>query len=286
MASLTIEDIISKTADLPTAPAAAMAVMRETDSATGCARSVAKIISQDQALAVRILRLANSAYYGLSRQVVDVPEAVVVLGMRSVRNLSMVASTYPWMSKPLLGYGLAPKDLWRHSFGVAVGSQLIASKTGKVPVEQAFTAGLLHDLGKVAMSVWLESKLVAMVKLAQQLDLTFDDAERKVLGYDHAEVGGHVGEQWNLPASLVDVMRWHHRPDECEPHSYLVDCVHVADYLCMAMGVGLGGDGLRYNFSENTLARLGLKVNDLDALTEEFMQSYEQHEKLFEAEEK
>ncbi len=280
--TLTLEDLVAKTSDLPSLPAAALAVMRETDSPTGTAQSIARYLSQDQALTARILRLANSAYYGLARQIMDVSDAVVVLGMRCIRNLCMVASTYPWMVKPLKGYGLGPREMWTHSFAVAVGSQLVATRSRLSISDQAFTSGLLHNLGKVALSIWLEEKLAGMLAIACREGMTFDQVERKVLGFDHCEVGAHMGEVWNLPKPLVDAMRYHHNPNACEPHSQLVDCVHVADYLTMSMGLGLGGDGLRYDFQEEALIRLGLTPESFDELAEEFMVAYEQHEKLFE----
>jgi putative nucleotidyltransferase with HDIG domain len=279
--TLTLEDIVNKTTDLPTIPAAALAVMREADSPTGSSRSVAHHIGQDQALAARILRLANSAYYGLPRQVMDHQEAVVVLGLRCVRNLAMVAATYPWMTRPLRGYHLGPKEMWTHSFGVAIAAQHIARKTQRVNEEAAFTAGLLHNLGKVALSIWLENKLSAMMAMAIRDELTFDEVERKLLGYDHADVGAYLGEKWNLPQPLIETMRYHHNPNGCEPHSALVDCVHIGDYVTMSMGFGLGGDGLRYEFEEASLDRLGLQPEDIDSITADFVTDYNDYEKLF-----
>ncbi len=281
-ATLTIEDIVKKTTDLPTIPAAALKVMREAESATGTASAVAQAIAQDHALSARVLRLANSAYYGLSRQVLDLQEAVVVLGMRSVRNLAVVAATYPWMSKPIKGYDLGPRQMWAHSFGVAVASQLVARRTGKCSEDTAFTAGLLHNVGKVALSVWLENKLRAMQNMALRDNLSFDQVERKILGYDHADVGAYLGESWNLPEILVKTIRYHHRPNEVENYDPIVDCVHIGDFLTMSMGFGLGGDGLRYDISDDAIGRLTVEPNDLDEITLEFVESYHAYEKLFE----
>ncbi len=279
---LTIEDILSKTTDLPSLPAATLAVMRETDSPNATAQSVAKHLALDAGLAVRVLRLANSAYYGLPRQVKDVPEAVVVLGMRSVRNLALVASTFPWMNRPYSGYGLGPTEMWRHSFGVAVATELIAIRTNVASSEHAFTCGLLHNLGKTALSVWLENKIEALVGFAQEHHLPFDALERRVLGFDHCDVGAHLGEQWNLPKSIVDVMQFHHRPDDCREPIPLVDCVHLADYVTASLGIGLGGDGLCYEFSRHTLERLRLAPVDIDKLASDFLDVHEKYQALFE----
>lgn len=281
-ATLTVEDIIKKTAELPTIPAAALAVMKEAESATGTARTISQHLACDQALSARVLRLANSAYYGLPQQVTDLSEAVVLLGMRSVRNLAVVAATYPWMQRPLSGYALEPKALWTHSFAVAVGSQLIARRTGLCDSDLAFTAGLLHNIGKVAMSVWLDRKLAAVLGLAQRDRLAFDEVERKLLGFDHAEVGAHLAETWNLPTSLVEPIRYHHEPNRVSGSNPVVDTVHLADFITISMGYGLGGDGLRYNFSSDVLGRLSIAPADLDVLVNDFMDAYIVHERVIE----
>jgi putative nucleotidyltransferase with HDIG domain len=281
-ATITLEDIVRKTTDLPSIPAAALHVMRQTESNTTSASSVAQSLAQDQSLSVRVLRLSNSAYYGLTRQVSDLQEAVVVLGMRSVRNLAMVAATYPWMTRPLKGYCLGPRQLWTHSFGTALGAQHAARMSRKCNEDHAFTAGLLHDLGKVALSVWLENRMGAILNFAGREGITFDEAERKVLGYDHTEVGEYLATCWNLPPEITAAIRYHHTPSSCPSQPAVVDCVHVGNFLTMTMGFGLGGDGLRYAFDEDCLERLGLSAEDLDRVTDDFVEGYERYEALFE----
>ncbi len=280
--SLTIEDILKRSTDLPTIPAAALKVIREAEQSTCTASSVAQTLASDQSLSARVLRLSNSAYYGLSRQIVDLQEAVVVLGMRCVRNLAMVAATYPWMTKPLSGYCLEPKAMWTHSFGTAVGAQLCAQRAKLKGDDAAFTAGLLHDLGKVALSVWLDRKINMLVALSQRENIAFDEAERRILGFDHCEVGYHLAETWNLPASLSEVIRYHHNPNACTSGNPWVDCVHLGDYMTMTMGFGLGGDGLHYTFQEESLDRLNINAQGLDSIMDAFVTAYEAYEKMFE----
>lgn len=279
--TITIEDIVSKTPDLPSVPATAIRVMQETQRAEANAASVARILTTDQAISARVLRLANSAYYGLSRRVNDLQESVVVLGMRTVKNLATVASTYPWMKKPLSGYNLGPEEMWRHSFGTAVGAQITAQASGKCSPDVAFTAGLLHDLGKTALSIWLESKIGAIKLYATREQIPFDAAERKILGYDHCQVGAYMARHWNLPEEIENAALYHHRPDASPDPSPITDCVHLGDYLTTTMGFGLGGDGLHYEFSTKSLERLGLSESDLDKLTDDFVEGYEAYEALF-----
>ncbi len=279
--TITIEEIVSKTTDLPTIPAAAIKVMRETQNPESSAATIARILVTDQALSARVLRLANSAYYGLVRKVTDLQDAVVILGMKSVKNLALVASTYPWMQRPITGYCLGPEQMWQHAFGAAVGAQLVARISKKAPEDVAFTAGLLHDIGKVALSVWLENKVGAILLYAGREGLSFDEAERRILGYDHCQVGFHLATEWNLPEEVAHAALWHHDPDKAKHDQVIADCVHIGDYICSSMGFGLGGDGLLYKFSENSLERLGLKPEDLDQITDEFVMRYEEYETLF-----
>lgn len=280
--SITLKDIVERTTDLPTFSVSALEVMKAADSATARAEDLADILSRDQALSARVLRLSNSAFYGLSRRVTSLNESVVVLGTRTIKNLAMVAATYPWMSKPLKGYGLEPKQLWFHSFGTAIGAQLVAKLSRKCDDQTAFTAGLLHDIGKVALCVWIDDKLKAIIYYAEREGITFDEAERKILGYDHCQVGEQLGINWNLPEEIVSAIRFHHSPDECEPTCPVVDCVHIGVYLTKALGLGLGGDGLQYKLSDNSFERLGIKPHDLDNLTDNFVVTYEKYEAMFE----
>lgn len=281
-ASLTIEDIVAKTQDLPTLPAAALKVIQQTTSSETTAGQIAATLASDQALAARVLRLANSAYYGLSRQIAGLQDAVVVLGTQSVRNLALVASSYPWLSRPLQGYSLGPKQMWTHSFGTAIGAQLVAQRAQIPMADTVFTAGLLHDIGKVVLSVWLENKVAALYSLAVHEGVPFDVAERKLLGFDHTEVGRYVAAQWNLPEPILDAVRFHHDPNASQPSSPVADAVHVGDYLTMALGFGLGGDGLQYVLYGEALERLRLSAEDLDQVTDAFVASYERYEALFE----
>lgn len=279
--NLSVEELVSKTSDLPALPSAAIQVMKEADASSGTAQSVAQYLSYDQSLTARVLRLANSAYYGLSRKVKDPQEAVVVLGMRCVRSLAVIAATYPFLSRPLQGYGVSPEQMWRHSFAVGVGAQLIAATQRTAAPEAAFTAGLLHNIGKVALSVWLENKVVGMKEIAERAQVGFDQLERQLLGHDHAEIGGYLAESWNLPTAIVEPIRFHHRPSDCPTFQEISDCVHVADYIAMQCEVGYSGEWPCYTFDESALVRQGISPEGLDSLREEFLSIFHRHEQMF-----
>jgi len=280
--AITIEDILQRTTDLPSMPAAATAVMREAESSTSSSTSISRHLRQDQALSARVLRLANSSYYGLSRQVSEVGEAVVILGTRTVRHLCLVAASYPWLVRDLKGYELGPDQLWRHSFATAVSAGVIANHSGSADRDVCFTAGLLHNIGKVALSVWLEGKTSMLQVLAERAGMSFDEVERKALGFDHAQIGEALAEQWNLPSALVQAIRYHHEPNACPIPNSVVDVVHLGDYLATTMGYGLGADGLRYRVYDESFERLGVPPERLEQIMLEFMEIYEREEKVFE----
>ena len=213
--SITLAEIVAKTTHLPVMPAAAVAVMEETKKATCTARSVAACLQQDQALSSRMLRLSNSSFYGMSRRVSTIQDAVVVLGMRVVRNLAIVASTYPFLQKSLSGYGLAAESLWAHSFATGVAAQSIAEHTKKVDPSEAFVAGLLHNMGKLALNIWIENKIVPLIALCERESLSFDAIERKVLDWTVDKTFGCVlkNQSWTV-LSYVET-------DSSEPsHAY------------------------------------------------------------------
>ncbi len=282
MGQLTLEEVVEKTPDLPALPAATLAVMRESQAANSTAHSVAKYLSQDQALTARVLRLANSAFYGMQRRIASPDEAVIVLGMRAVRNLAMIASTYHWMDRPLRGYALEPHEFWEHSLSVAVAAQVLAQNVAPGSSDLAFTCGLLHDLGKVALSAWLENRSVTLTAIAAKLELTTEQAERRVLGFDHQEVGAKLAEKWNLPKVIVDAIAFHHAPSECFPDAPMVDVVHIADYLASTTEVTThGGSGVKVVLDETSLSRLGINIGEISGLADEFITQYQNYDKLF-----
>jgi putative nucleotidyltransferase with HDIG domain len=218
----------------------------------------------------------------MSRQVSTVQEAVVVLGMRVVRNLAIVASTYPWLQKSLTGYGLDSQALWAHSYAVGVASQTIADKTRQADSSEAFVAGLLHNMGKLALNTWLENKIVPMISLCEREGLSFDAIERKVLGFDHADVGAHLARSWNLPVQLTRAIELHHRPLDASASEKLPAIVHLADHFVTSFGIGSGGDSFRYEVYGEVLDVLQIPVDSADELANDFLMAFERHEKLFE----
>ncbi|MEI6514242.1 MAG: HDOD domain-containing protein [bacterium] len=279
---VSIKDFVSKTQDLPTMPEAALRVVRLANDEDIPNLTIARALANDQGLAARILRLANSAYYGLPHEVSTLNDAVMLLGTRTIRHMALLASTFPWLAKELSGYDLAPAMLWRHSFTVAIGAEIIAKQTRSVSPDEAFTAGLLHDIGKVVMSMWMKDMLPEMLKKVREENIPFNDSEYNSFGFTHADVGGHLASQWNLPESLVKAVTNHHCPDRVDSTSSLTQITHIADAVALSIGIGIGGDGLHYPFSSSAMEHLGLSESDLEFVADKMVDTIAKSKPLFE----
>ncbi len=276
-----LQRLVREVRDLPALPASTMQVMRLADDPRTNAADIARALSMDQAMTARLLKLANSAFYGGLRRVATVTDAVVLLGQRTVRNMAMALSCQEVLGRALPGYGLDTGDLWRHSFCCAYAAQSLARRAGYRVAEEAFVGGLLHDIGKVILNLYLQAEFAKVSKLASLASLPFMEAERLVLGFDHAEAGARVLEKWNLPASLVGCVRFHHAPQDQPEPSALTAIVHLADVQCLLMGIGLGGDGLNYPLHESALALLHLSEADFEETTLLVSEAFSRADEMF-----
>lgn len=266
-----LQQLVQAIRDLPALPEVVVRVMRMTEDPRSDAQSIAKVIATDQAMAARVLKLANSAFYGLPRRVSTLSEAVVILGFRTIKNLAIAASTFELLNREVAGYWLQRGELWRHSLACAIGAQLIARKVRLPVIEEAFVSGLLHDIGKVAINLFVREQFDQIMERALQERIPFVEAEQAVLGFNHAIAGGLIAEKWNLPPSLVSVIKYHHQPSGAPDKEPMISVVHLADVLSITMGIGIGGDGLYYVLEEGTLATFGFEQADIDELCEQIV---------------
>lgn len=266
MGIIRLEELADKVRDIPPLPMVAARVMELTEDPDATVLSIEREILKDQGLSARILRLANSAYYGMSRRVGTVSEAVVILGLKTLKSVVLAASVSPVMLRPLIGYGLEREGLWKNSQLCAVTARLIA-KTIRYPnIEQAYIAGLLRDIGKVILDLYMREEYQWIVDTVQKSRQSFHQAEAELLGYHHGQVGQKIAERWMLPAELSEAIALHHNPEAAVLNPRLTAVVHSADALVMTMGVHLGVDGLAYEISPHALDLLGLDDRTLQNL--------------------
>lgn len=261
-----LDQVVSRVKDLPALPAIVTRVIQLTEDPNSTAKDLSDVLGQDQSLAAKVLRLANSAYYGFPRRINSITDAVVLLGFGTIRSLIMAASVYDVLKRPVEGYALAPGELWRHSQACAMGARLIAQRAKYRSLEQAYVAGLLHDIGKIVLNEYMAEAYQKVIEKVMEKQVPFMEVEAEILGFDHSVVGAKVAEKWNLPIELVEAIGCHHRPMQSTSNPEVTSIVHVADSLCMMMGIGLGLDGLYYPLDEKAIELLKLKPEDLETI--------------------
>jgi putative nucleotidyltransferase with HDIG domain len=247
-------------------PEHAFEVIRMTALPETSAADVAKTLSKDPSLTARVLRLANSSFYGLSREVPSISDAVVVLGMRTVKSLALVAASFPWLQKALKGTGLNPDLMWNHCFTVATTAKAIARKTFYRDPELAFCAGLLHDMGEVVLCLWKEGDYEDLVLEAQESGKAFDEVEKSVIGFSHAEIGEALTRNWNLPEIYSQAIAYHHHPSDAPDDTSLADLIHVADCLVRSRGINEGLSVIRFDTDLAAFERIGLSSEVLEEI--------------------
>lgn len=261
--------------DLPPMPQTvirAQEIIRDPNSSF---EELAKVLETDQAVGAKVLKLANSPYYGMMGKVSSLQHASVVLGQKTLEELITVAGTANMLGGELEGYELATGDFWMHSMGVAVGSKLIAEKKHPAMANDAFAAGLIHDVGKLALNNYVyerKAEFKAFMKAGQG---SFTTAEKQILGLDHSEIAFELCRAWNVPKQLRRAIRYHHVPTDSDGNP-LAFIVHTADALAMMSGMGAGIDGMQYHVDEEALNFLRLQEEEVGEIITGLVESVQE----------
>lgn len=258
MARLSLESIVEAVNDLPALPSVVTRVIQLTDDPNSTAQDINNVLNQDQAITARVLRLANSAFYGYTRRINTVTDAVVFMGFKTIRSIVIAASVSDILNQEIAGYALEYGELWRHSQCTAMAARLIARKVKFPTLDLAYTAGLLHDIGKVILNRTMKEAYFEVVEKVSEGEIPFNQVEDEILGFNHAMVGAKVAAKWNLPDQLVEAIAMHHDPDNATVNPKLTAIIHMADAICVAMGIGIGVDGMLYPMSGKAMELLGL----------------------------
>ncbi|MFO7653357.1 MAG: HDOD domain-containing protein [Candidatus Krumholzibacteriia bacterium] len=279
------EEILSQVRTVPSLPAVVLKLREYLNDPEVSFDDVARVIEYDPGLTANVLQLANSAFFGWSREISSVRDAVTRLGTQRVFQMVLCMSVAPLVRKPVRGYDLDPDALWEHSIAVAICAERLAQNLNLSVGADAFTAGLLHDLGKVVLGTFVEIDDEPIREIVELDRLAFDESERMVLGIDHAEVAGVLLQEWNVPPGVVQAARWHHEPGRCgSDHQLLADLVHVSDVLCLNVGWGLGSDGRQYRLDERAAARLDVNIAAAEDVVLAVVNGLEEMHALFQPE--
>jgi len=250
---------------LPPFPETAGRALQAIQDGNSSTQDVVDIIQYDPNITTNVLRLCNSAYFGFRTQVGSLKQAVTLLGLGAVMELVMISGSLSLYNEDVSGYGIRSRVLWRHSVACGLLAQILSKRVSRVDPATLFTAGLLHDIGKVVLNSFVRDRFEDIVRLVEEHGYTFVEAEREVLGMDHAAVGAEAAEKWGLPASISVPIGAHHdfeRVKQGDPYTVLV---YLADRGCKLAGTGIGVDAWSFREFRYALKRAGISEEDMDS---------------------
>jgi putative nucleotidyltransferase with HDIG domain len=275
-----LDAFIEKVKHLPPAPRVLPQLMQLLSSDDSDATRVVQLIQYDPGLAANVLRASNTTAFAASRRIADLGEAIFRLGFNTVFQLVVAVGAARSLRPAQKGYGMGEGDLWQHSVTSGVAARLLARMTGQ-DENLCFTAGLLHDLGKVVLSQVLEEKSADLIKHVEEQGVSIMEAEKKVLGFNHAELGARLLERWNFPASITVAVRFHHMPGAAEPHHRLAAVVYLANFISYSLGHGYGHSAFSFRSQDSVFMLLGIDPKMLDKLIVLTRDEFETIEALF-----
>jgi len=269
-ATTLVGQAIARAGQMATLPEIALEVMRLAEDPQSTGDDLDRLLSRDPTLCARVLRVVNSAFYGVRRDVSSVSTAIVVLGFAAVKNIAIAASLARMFRVNALPGGFEPRDLWAHAIGVATASRQIAGKVRGVDPSDAFLAGLIHDIGLIVEMQSCRDQFVALLAdVNANPALPFREAELRNIGATHEAFGEALAHAWRFPVALQRVSGWHHAPLSLPPtERQLTAIVHVADCLAARANIGYSRTVESTDPDPEVLAWLGLTPSDLDAFAE------------------
>jgi putative nucleotidyltransferase with HDIG domain len=259
-----LQDIVEQIDLLEPVPPIAAQIMVLAEDPNSSLSQIADLILNDPALTANLLKTCNSAYFGLSRKVESVRDAISLVGLDHIVQLVLLNRISPTFKKGAEGYGLGEGQLWRHAVSSAHVAEILARRFGASENKHLiYTAALLKDIGKLILGRFVAFSFEQINILVRSQGHSFNDAEHKIIGMNHEELGALIGQKWQFSDKLIYIIRHHHLADESAREDLETSLVYLADIICMMMGVCTGADGLSYRFYSDVLNRMDLTEEDL-----------------------
>ena len=263
---------IESVKDLPTLPSVAGKIVSMVNSPNTNAADIGKMIEQDQALTSKVLKIVNSAFYGFPGQIKSIQHAVVILGFNKVKSIIMAAAVFN-LTTDVESDQLDIQGFWVHCLGTAIAAKVAAKYVDdSVSPDDAFVGGLVHDMGKLILSLGLNEEYgPVMLHVKENEKVLIKDVEQEILGFDHATVGYWIGQKWSLPASLLNIMRFHHDPLQAREGRELISTVYLGDAIARAIGLGNPGDDYMAEISPAVLQMFEIDLDTIDKILEGYV---------------
>jgi len=268
-------EIVQGIKDLPPMPQVVIKIQQLIADLNSDAKQLAKIIESDQAIAAKVLQMANSSFYGMSGKISSIQHASLILGYQTLGEIVTMAGAAKLLDGKMPGYGYDVQDLWKHSLSVAFASKTIAALKNKDLVNQAHTAGLIHDVGKIILDRHVLENKDQIADYMSREEKTFLDAERHFFGFDHAEIAAEICRSWKIPEMITLAIKCHHQPSlsDGDELSYIM---HMADYIAAMGGIGYDEDDALYQLEKGTMDFIGIKQQDVSDMMLKVMTAIDQ----------
>ena len=271
-----LNDIVERIDLLAPIPAIASQILTKSEDPDSSLAEIADLIVNDPALTANLLKICNSAYFGLPRKVESVKDAVAWVGLDQIVELVLTNSVSDNFKKGLEGYGLGEGELWRHAVTSAHVAKSLAHRFGVSQNKHLiYTAALLKDIGKLILGRFVAFSAEKINILVHSQGYSFNDAEKNVIGMNHEELGAMVGEKWSFSEKQIYIIRHHHLTDESARQDLETTLIYLADIICMMMGICTGTDGLSYRFYSDVLERINVSEKDLQGIIAETSENQE-----------
>ena len=260
-----LKNIMSQIRSFPSMPATGAKMLRMLEDPETGMDEIEAVLRHDPGLTGNVLKLANSAYFGIPSKVSSVRQGILLLGLRKLIQLVIASCVNSVMDKPVPGYDLPPGDLWRHSIAVSIAAEALVKEKNNIDAEDIFTPALLHDIGKLILGHFIKDEMDEIENIVSE-GVPYVVAENMVLGTDHAQVGAQVLTQWSFPRDVIEAVRWHHDPDFPERATAPMDIVYLSNFLCRANGQSDQNAGSVDELSPAVIERLGIDVSQFEAI--------------------
>ncbi|WP_321494474.1 HDOD domain-containing protein [uncultured Desulfobacter sp.] len=277
---ISLQVLIREIKNLKPIPAVVTSLMEVIDEPNASMEDITKIIQYDPAITAEVLRTANSAYFGLKYPAESIMEAGMMLGIDRLVDLVMLKVGRQMTKGPLSGYDLHEGALWKYSVSSALIAKQVAGQLNLPKKNSIFTASLLKDIGKTVLDKFVEDAFEKISNLVLNENFSFMEAEKRIIGVDHAELGGMIAKLWKFSPKMVSIIRNHHLTGETMVRDKDIAVVYLSDCICMMMGMGVGADGLAYRFHEQAMNYVGISVEDTLKIIADFTCQMEAVEEL------
>lgn len=232
-----VEMIIQSVRHLRPMPSNVTRILKEIDNPDIKVTYISEYVSLDQALAALVMQMSNSASLGYGQSCVSIHEAVIRIGLKRLKSILLASPAFDALNQRLSGYRLGSGELWHHSLATAVASEWLARALGYDNTEEAYVSGLLHDLGKLLLDQYILNDYGQMVEYVQRYKIPLWKVEEKLIGVDHARVGGLIAERWDFPVGLADTIRCHHYPSLARANQKLAAIVNLANSVASQISI-------------------------------------------------